>query len=170
MKYLTLIMNVENKSFSYEILIAFIGLVISLSALSEKFGHLIIYIGYYKLTLGDYFSYTLIGLFTSAYLYVSDWFKNIYYPQNFKYLNKILKPVAHFLFLFIIINPVVLLFIHFSSIAVIHINKIDEGTLNEIKKYLTILQFTLLFVFTIFHSIIFLRKILESKEKMRSEK
>ena len=162
-------MNKENKPFSYEILIAFIGLVISLSALSEKFGQFIIYIGYYKLALGEYFSYALIGLFTSAYLYVSEWFKSIYYPQNFKFLNKILKPAAHFLFLFIIINPVVLLFIHFSSLVLMYINKVDEGTLNEISKYLTILQFTLLFVFTIFHSIIFLRKILESREKMRNK-
>jgi len=96
--------KIKNK---YEIIFGFVTIVISLSAFKEELSKINLNLGYTTFTLSNYFLFIVFGLSICLYLYVSE---NIAQDTKIGKWNlfKYTLNFAYFLFVFILVSPILL--------------------------------------------------------------
>jgi hypothetical protein len=96
--------KIKNK---YEIIFGFVTIIISLSAFKEELSKINLNLGYTTFSLANYFFFIVIGLSICLYLYVSE---NIAQDTKIGKWNlfKYTLNFAYFLFVFILVSPILL--------------------------------------------------------------
>ena len=97
--------KIKNK---YEVILGFVTLIISLSAFKDELAKVNLVLGYTTITLADYFLYIVYGLSICLYFYIIENIAKDSEIGGWKLFDIILR-TAYFLFIFILLTPLIIL-------------------------------------------------------------
>jgi len=92
----------------YEVILGFVTLIISLSAFKNELAKVSLPLGYTIISLADYFLYIVYCLFICLYLYIMENIAKDTKIGSWKIFDIIIR-VAYFLFVFVLLTPLLLI-------------------------------------------------------------
>lgn len=141
------IINVEKKE-KYELIIALVAIVISLSAFKEELKVINIDLGFYNFSLASYFLYLILIFILALNLYTFPIFLSSTFLSKFKII-RYFEITAYFLFAFAIISPTLLI----ATYLINYVIRAFPNDLVETVKLLKNITAVISFVLAVFYTI-----------------